>query len=437
MLPLGASSPSIMNAPGDPLPLPVKSFPVKSDRAQSTPVKSARAQSTPVKSARAESNISSSSINNACGGNGGNDDDGGIGGNGGNDDDGGIGGNCVCYDDGGNDGDDEGQGPRQGRVDDDEEDGFEGIDDWTDNSISPLHSPVHSVRHAHSNRSAPPSQTQAGTRYGHPKMSTIFSVGSIATGSGFESGKDFDSHDAQSNAPVSSDKDHVDLISLSGDQSLAAERALATAAVDLLLNTVSGKMRADALVQARPSKVNNALSKATDLDGGGKKQGGGGGESKDYPNSTAKHDKRSVPEPSAISRNNSRSTESKLSGHFSHASQIPVKPDHAAQSNGSLPVKMDHDSIDGSKSKSSSYSKNAPSLTSQSNHSAPLRVLLVDDNVGIQTMVTFHTHSHKQIRLTFLSSLFSNRLFFYVVLCCVVLCNVCSFPRGCGRWGVW
>ena len=119
------------------------------------------------------------------------------------------------YDNGANnnDGDDEGQGRGQGqrqgrsqRRGQRRDNGSNSNDDHTDRSHSPLvtPSPSPSDRHAQSNptapvqlaqsnSSAPSSQTLSSNRQNHQMMSTIFSVGTIATGgSVLESGKSFD-----------------------------------------------------------------------------------------------------------------------------------------------------------------------------------------------------------------------------------------------------
>ena len=358
---------------GDPLPRNTVALPVKSNN---TPVKSDRARSNnPVKSDGAHSNAGGGaasqniqSINNRDALMGGGDED-------------------------GNDGDDEGQGQGQGtaqgraqgrrvvqeRVQGRDE-GLDGSDDRTDASHSPLLTPAVSARHGQSNPTAPSqtsqsnptapsqnsqsnvtehSQTRAGGSYGRPKMSTIFSVGSIGTGSVLDSGKDrldydLDSTDAQSkspspvksdraqskppvksdlaqsNSPVNSDKDSIDAFMsmsqrLSQDDKSVAAMSMATSVV-----------------------VDAALSAAA--------------------------------------------TSLLLTVDVAHSqSNIPVKPDRS-QSNS--PV--NNRSLDVSGKSNSAQGIGIKKSQSNTSHGGVgrLRVLLADDNVGVQTMVSRIYYCH-------------------------------------------
>ena len=307
-------------------------------------------------------------------------------------------------DEDGNDGDDEGQGQGQGtaqgraqgrrvvqeRVQGRDE-GLDGSDDRTDASHSPLLTPAVSARHGQSNPTAPSqtsqsnptapsqtsqsnatapsqnfqsnmtehSQTRAGGSYGRPKMSTIFSVGSIGTASVLDSGKDrldydLDSTDAQSKSP----------------SPVKSDRAQSKPPVKSVLAQSNSPVNSD------KDSIDAFMSMSQRL-------------SQDDKSVAAMSMATSVVVDAALS---AAATSLLLTVDVAHSqSNIPVKPDRS-QSNS--PV--NNRSLDVSGKSNSAQGIGIKKSQSNTSHGGVgrLRVLLADDNVGVQTMVSRIYYCH-------------------------------------------
>ena len=257
------------------------------------------------------------------------------------------------------------------------DEGLDGSDDRTDASHSPLLTPAVSARHGQSNPTAPSqtsqsnptapsqnsqsnvtehSQTRAGGSYGRPKMSTIFSVGSIGTGSVLDSGKDrldydLDSTDAQSKSP----------------SPVKSDRAQSKPPVKSVLAQSNSPVNSD------KDSIDAFMSMSQRL-------------SQDDKSVAAMSMATSVVVDAALS---AAATSLLLTVDVAHSqSNIPVKPDRS-QSNSPVNNRC----LDVSGKSNSAQGIGIKKSQSNTSHGGVgrLRVLLADDNVGVQTMVSHNT----------------------------------------------